>query len=68
MNLKQKLKVTFKAGVINLGLKEEGVGIAETSSKNVPADILTLVKTYQDKVIAGEIVVPADRKEAMDFK
>jgi len=65
---KAEAKGAFKAGVINLGLKEKGVGIAETSSKNVPADILTLVKTYEDKVIAGEIVVPANRKEAMDFK
>ncbi|MBU3191078.1 BMP family ABC transporter substrate-binding protein [Clostridium bowmanii] len=66
---KAQVKNEFKGNTtINLGLKEEGVGIAETSSKNVPADILTLVKTYQDKVIAGEIVVPADRKGAMDFK
>ncbi|MFT5871170.1 MAG: basic membrane protein A [Clostridium sp.] len=48
--------------VVNLGLKEDGVGIAPTSDKNVPADILALVKTYQDKIIAGEIVVPATRQ------
>jgi basic membrane protein A len=59
----------FKGGtVINLGLKEKGVGIAETSSKNVPQDVLDVVKSYEDKVIAGEIVVPTDRKGAMDFK
>ncbi|MBU3112827.1 BMP family lipoprotein [Clostridium lacusfryxellense] len=59
----------FKGGaVVSLGLKEEGVGIAGTSSKNVPKAVLDEVKTYQDKVIAGEIVVPATRKEAMDFK
>lgn len=59
----------FKGGVsIVLGLKEKGVGIAATSNKNVPADILTLVKTYEDKIIAGDIVVPADRQGAMDFK
>jgi len=66
---KAEVKKAFKGGtVINLGLKEEGVGIAETSSKNVPADVLAIVKTYQAKVIAGEIVVPADRKGAMTFK
>ncbi|MGH4118343.1 BMP family lipoprotein [Clostridium sp.] len=60
---------TFKGGsVITLGLKEEGVGIAATSDKNVPKDVLDIVKTYQDKVIAGEIVVPVNRQEAMDFK
>jgi len=66
---KAEVKGEFKGGTVtNLGLKEQGVGIAETSSKNVPADILAIVKTYQDKVIAGTIVVPANRQQAMDFK
>jgi basic membrane protein A len=66
---KAQVKNTFKGGtVITLGLKEDGVGIAPSSSKNVPADILTLVKTYEDKVKNGDIVVPADRKGAMDYK
>ncbi|MBK5242093.1 BMP family ABC transporter substrate-binding protein [Clostridium sp.] len=59
---------TFKGGtVISLGLKEKGVGIAETSSNNVPKDVLDLVKTYEEKIISGEIVVPTNRQEAMDF-
>jgi basic membrane protein A len=59
----------FEGGkVINLGLKEKGVGIADTSSNNVPKEVLDEVKSMEDKVIAGEIVVPANRQEAMDFK
>jgi len=66
---KAQVKNAFKGGtVVTLGLKEEGVGIAPTSNKNVPKDILDLVKTYQDRVIAGTIVVPANRQEAKDFK
>ncbi|GCD09851.1 BMP family lipoprotein [Clostridium tagluense] len=66
---KAQVKNAFKGGaVINLGLKEQGVGIAPTSVKNVQKDVLTLVKTYEDKVIAGEIVVPSDRKGVMSFK
>jgi basic membrane protein A len=66
---KAQAKNEFKGGtVITLGLKEQGVGIATTSNKNVPADVLALVKTYEDKVIAGTIVVPADRQAAKDFK
>jgi len=66
---KTEFKNEFKGNtVVTLGLKEEGVGIAPTSNKNVPAAILDLVKTYQDKVIAGTIVVPANRQQAMDFK
>jgi basic membrane protein A len=67
--VKAQVNDEFKGGtVVNLGLKEEGVGIAETSDKNVPADILDLVKTYQDKVIAGDIVVPTDRQGVIDYK
>ncbi|MBZ9689027.1 BMP family ABC transporter substrate-binding protein [Clostridium estertheticum] len=66
---KAEVKNEFKGGTVtNLGLKEQGVGIAETSSKNVPKAVLDIVKTYQDKVIAGQIVVPANRQQAMDFK
>jgi basic membrane protein A len=63
------VKNEFEGGkVISLGLKEKGVGIAETSSNNVPKEVLDEVKTLEDKVIAGEIVVPSNRQEAMDFK
>jgi len=60
---------TFKGGtVISLGLKEQGVGIAPTSDKNVPKDVLDEVKKYEDKVIAGDVVVPVNRAEAMKFE
>lgn len=66
---KAQFKNEFKGGtVVTLGLKEKGVGIADTSSKNVTKDVLDLVKTYEDKVIAGTIVVPTTRQLAKDFK
>ena len=66
---KAEAKKQFKGGtVVTLGLKEKGVGIADTSNKNVPQAILDVVKTYEAKVIAGTIVVPTNRKGAMDFK
>ncbi|ANF96143.1 BMP family lipoprotein [Paenibacillus bovis] len=49
---------TFKGGTETLGLKDDGVGIAETSSKNVPADVLKLVDEYKAKIVAGEVKVP----------
>lgn len=59
----------FKGGVsIVLGLKEQGVGIAATSDKNVPKDVLEEVKKYEEKVIAGTIVVPANRADVMKFE
>jgi len=66
---KAQVKNKFKGGTsISLGLKEKGVGIADTSNKNVPKAKLDEVKKYENKIIAGEIVVPVNRKQAMDFK
>ncbi|WP_442602679.1 BMP family lipoprotein [Paenibacillus sp. KN14-4R] len=49
----------FQGGkVTTLGLKENGVGLAETSSKNVPADVLKKVEEFKAKIISGEIKVP----------
>lgn len=51
----------FKGGAANkvvLGLKDNGVGLPETSKKNVPADVLKKVDEYKDKIIKGEIKVP----------
>ncbi len=41
-----------------LGLKENGVGLPDTSKKNVPADVLKKVDEYKDKIIKGDIKVP----------
>lgn len=46
-------------------LKNDGVGIAPTSDKHVPADILREVDGLIERIKAGEIVVPAT-KEAFD--
>lgn len=42
-------------------LKNDGVGIAPTSDKHVPADILKEVDGLISKIKAGEIVVPATK-------
>jgi len=56
---KQLVDGNFPGGTTTLlGLKEKGVDIAETSNKNVPADVLTLVDEYREKIISGEITVP----------
>lgn len=49
----------FQGGkVVNLGLKDNGVGLPDTSKKNVSADILKKVDEYKAKIISGEIKVP----------
>lgn len=45
---------------ITYGLAEGAVGIAPSSDKNVPADILAEEAEIEGKIIAGEIVVPGD--------
>lgn len=44
--------------VVRLGLAEDGVGLATTSEKNVPKDVLELAEEYKEKIISGEITVP----------
>ena len=59
---------SFKGGnVAELGLKEDGVGIAETSSKNTPKDVLDLVAKYSDAIKAGKITVPSTIADAKKF-
>ncbi|MCG7406212.1 BMP family ABC transporter substrate-binding protein [Paenibacillus sp. ACRRX] len=41
-----------------LGLKENGVDIASTSTKNVAPDVLKKVEEFREKIINGEITVP----------
>ncbi|MGN7470166.1 BMP family lipoprotein [Brevibacillus sp. SAFN-007a] len=49
----------FEGGKIKwLGLAEDGVGLASTSTKNVPEDVLKLVEEYKQKIVKGEITVP----------
>ncbi|MDR9856592.1 BMP family ABC transporter substrate-binding protein [Paenibacillus sp. VCA1] len=57
---KEVIDGQFKGGSEVLGLKENGVGLADTSSKNVPADVLKDVEDYKQKIISGEIKVPEE--------
>lgn len=49
----------FEGGKVTvLGLKDNGVGLPDTSTKNVPADVLAKVEEYKAKIISGDIQVP----------
>lgn len=52
--------------IVEFGLKEEGVGIAPTQD-NVSKESLDLVKEYQEKILAGEITVPATDEEYDEY-
>lgn len=51
-----------------LGLAEDGVGVAPTTSTNVPKDVLAKVDDFKKKIIAGEIKVPQNEAEFKQFK
>lgn len=48
---------------LNYGLKEKGMGLAPTTSKLVPEDLLKEVESISEKIISGEIVVPSNEEE-----
>ncbi|WP_018753039.1 BMP family lipoprotein [Paenibacillus sanguinis] len=56
----QVIDGTFKGGqVTNLTLKEDGVGLPE-ENPNLDQEILDKVEEYKQKIVSGEITVPAE--------
>lgn len=48
----------FEGGHIELGLAEDGVGLAFSPAIEVPASIKQALDEYRTKIISGELVVP----------
>ncbi|WP_297135952.1 BMP family lipoprotein [Terrisporobacter sp.] len=44
--------------VLVLGLKENAIGLAPSTDKNVSKEVIDFVNAQSDKIISGEIVVP----------
>lgn len=58
----------FEGGkTVVYGIKENAVGIAPTSSKNVPKDILDAEAEIETKLVNGEISAPGNYKELDTF-
>ncbi|WP_342481275.1 BMP family ABC transporter substrate-binding protein [Paenibacillus sp. FSL L8-0340] len=52
---------TFKGGTTTvLGLKDNGVGLPETSKANVSEEILAKVEDFKKQIIDGKITVPSE--------
>ena len=66
---KQVIDKKFQGGTtVVFGLKEKGVGMAETTSKNTKKDVIDLANKYSDAVVSGKITVPSTLKDAATFK
>lgn len=60
---------TFKGGTtIEFGLKENGVGMADTTKNNTKADVVELANKYKDAIVKGTIIVPSTIADAKNFK
>lgn len=59
--IKNLSRGNFDGGqVLVFGLKENAIGLAPTTDKNVPKDVIDFVNKQNDKIISGEIVVPTE--------
>ena len=52
---------------IEYGLKEEGVGLADSRGA-IPEEVQERVKEWETKIMDGELKVPSNRKELKSFK
>jgi basic membrane protein A and related proteins len=61
---------TFKSGTVNLGLKENGVGMSEMkyTKKDVPPATLQKVEALKKAIIEGKIKPPATAAELASFQ
>ena len=60
-------KGTYEPGTTQFGLKENGIYLAPISKDKVSQEILDKVEEYKNKIINGEIVVPATIEELSVF-
>jgi basic membrane protein A len=58
---------SFKAGTTVFGLKEDGVGLAPTTSNNTPQEVIDQANALGEKIIAGEFTVPTTDEELESF-
>jgi basic membrane protein A len=58
---------TFEGGSQSLGLAEDGVGLGSPHAA-VPEEVLDEVAAYEQAIIDGTIVVPADEEELAAFE
>lgn len=57
----------FKAGSVVFGLKEDGVGLAPTTSNNTPQEVIDRANELRQMIIDGTFSVPATEEEMAAF-
>ena len=57
---------TFKAGVQDLGLAEEGVGLGSIASVVAP-ETVAVAEAYEQAILSGQVTVPATDEELVTY-
>lgn len=57
----------FVADTTILGLKEGGVDMAESTSKNTPQEVIDIANNYKKAIVEGKITVPGDLESLKNF-
>jgi len=65
----QLIKGEYKGGqIVTNTLEMGGVGVAPTTDKNVPPDVIKYVQEQAEKIKSGEIKVPQNKEEYESMK
>lgn len=65
--VKDQLAGKFEGGTYSVGLAEDAVGLAASSDRNTPKEILDKAQTAAQMVKEGKIAVPGTREELASF-
>jgi len=67
--VKESINGEFEGGkVVQMGLKENALEIAESTPNNTPAEIIKITEQYKEAIAEGEIEVPSNFDELKNFK
>ncbi|WBW95668.1 BMP family lipoprotein [Oceanirhabdus sp. W0125-5] len=67
--VKEVANGNFEGGkVVQMGLKENALEIAKSTSNNTPSEVIDLVELYKEAISKGEIKVPSNFDELKHFE
>lgn len=67
-SVEEFVKGTFKAGrdnVLELGIKEGAIDIAESTKNIVPENVLDIANNYKNSILSGQFKIPKTNNEIM---
>lgn len=63
----EMVRKRFQAGLVVLGLKDQGISLAPSTNKNTPAEVIELADRYAGLIKSGKLIVPSNRAAAVNF-